>query len=63
MREGDLVDFGKLWYNLQSLANILYLSKVHKSCQETMDTATEEEKFIRWDNRTKMKFVASDSHR
>ena len=36
---GDLPGFGPVWYNPQSLANILLLAEVRKLCRVTMDTS------------------------
>jgi Reverse transcriptase (RNA-dependent DNA polymerase) len=37
---GDLKNFGTVWYNPNSLANILSLAEVRRRCRCTMDTAT-----------------------
>ena len=36
---GDIPNFGEVWYNPQSLANILSLAAVRQQCRVTMDTA------------------------
>ena len=36
---GDIPNFGEVWYNPQSLANILSLAAVRQRCRITMDTA------------------------
>jgi hypothetical protein len=36
---GDIPNFGPVWYNPQSLANILSLAAVRKICRVTMDSA------------------------
>ena len=36
---GDIPNFGEVWYNPQSLANILSLAAVRQRCRVTMDTA------------------------
>jgi len=36
---GDIPNFGTVWYNPASIANILSLAAVHKVCRVTMDTA------------------------
>jgi Reverse transcriptase (RNA-dependent DNA polymerase) len=36
---GDLPGFGQVWYNENSLANILSLAEVRKVCRVTMDTS------------------------
>ena len=38
---GDLNNFGPVWYNPKSLANILSLAEVRVKCRVTMDTAVE----------------------
>lgn len=36
---GDFPNLGPVWYNQESIANILSLADVHKVCRITMDTA------------------------
>ena len=38
---GDIPNFGTVWYNPRSIANILSLAAVRKVCRITMDTAVE----------------------
>ena len=38
---GDLKNFGTVWYNPNSLANILYMEEVCKRCRITMDMQKE----------------------
>ena len=56
-----MANFGTVWYNPQSLANILSLAEVHKRCRVTMDTATEKAIIIHRENGTNMKFLESNS--
>ena len=42
---GDLENFGEVWFNPSSLANILSLAMVRKRCCVTMDTSAEPMKF------------------
>ena len=56
-----MADFGTLWYNPQSISNILSLEDFHKLCQVNIYTATEKEIVIHRANGTKMKFVDSNS--
>ena len=54
---GDFPNLGTVWYNNESLANILSLSKVSKVCRMTMDTGTEKAMCVRRLDGTVMKFV------
>lgn len=38
---GDIPNFGQVWYNPSSIANILSLASVRKVCRITMDTAVD----------------------
>ena len=38
---GDVQNFGTVWYNPHSLANIMSLAQVRRQCRVTMDTAVE----------------------
>jgi hypothetical protein len=38
---GDVANFGAVWYNPKSIANILSLAEVRRQCRVTMDTALE----------------------
>jgi hypothetical protein len=38
---GDIMNFGTVWYNPSSLANILSLAEVRRKCRCVMDTAVE----------------------
>ena len=60
-QEGDLDNFVTVWYNPQSLTNILSIVEFHKRCRVTMDMATEKRNFTCRANGTKMKFVESNS--
>ena len=60
-QERDLANFLTVWYNPQSLADIMSLEEVQKQCRVTMDTATEKAIVIHRANGTKMKFVESNS--
>ena len=53
---GDLQNFGEVWYNPKSLANILSLAHVRKTCRVTMDTAIENCLIIHRQDGTEMKF-------
>jgi hypothetical protein len=39
---GDLSNFGEVWYNRESLANILSMAEVRKRNRITMDTDIEQ---------------------
>ena len=56
-----MANFLTVWYNLQFLANILYLEEVHNQFRVTMDTATEKSIVIHRENGIKMNFVESSS--
>jgi Zinc knuckle len=52
----DLINFGRVWFNPESIANILSLSEVRKVCRVTMDTAEEASMCIHKKNGALMKF-------
>ena len=54
--EGDLTNFGTVWYNPQSLANILSLAAVRKVCRVTMDSSIEPSISVHRSNGGIMKF-------
>ena len=54
---GDVRNFGPVWYNPNSLANILSLAEVRKRCRVTMDTAIEPAICVHRPNGSIMKFV------
>jgi Reverse transcriptase (RNA-dependent DNA polymerase)/Zinc knuckle len=54
---GDVNNFGTVWYNPDSLANILSLAEVRKVCRVTMDTDDEPAMFVHRNNGMVMKFV------
>ena len=53
---GDLSNFGEVWYNEKSLANILSMAAVRKRNRITMDTDIEAALFVHRHNGTIMKF-------
>ncbi len=54
---GEVKNFGTVWYNPHSLANILSLAQVRKRFRVTMDTAVEASISIHHLNGTVMKFT------
>jgi hypothetical protein len=54
---GDIKNFGTVWYNPESLANILSLADVRKQCRVTMDTKIEPAMCVHRPNGKIMKFV------
>jgi hypothetical protein len=40
---GTITNFGTVWYNPESITNILFLAQVRKVCRITMDTAVQPE--------------------
>jgi hypothetical protein len=58
---GDLPGFGTVWYNKDSIANILSLAAVRKLCRITMDTLVEPAILVHKTNGTIMKFTESDT--
>jgi hypothetical protein len=54
---GDIPNFGQVWFNPQSIANILSLAAVHKVCQITMDTAVEPAFNVHKKDGSIMKFI------
>jgi hypothetical protein len=53
---GDIPNFGSVWFNPASIANILSLAAVRKVCRVTMDTAVEAAMFVHKLNGDLMKF-------
>ncbi len=53
---GDVKNFGTVWYNPSSLANILSLAEVRKMCRIIMDTNVEAALIVHHTNGTMMKF-------
>jgi hypothetical protein len=53
---GDFANLGMVWYNPDSIANILALSDVRRVCRVTMDSASEPAILIHRTNGTVMKF-------
>jgi len=53
---GEVQNFGTVWYNPQSLANILSLAEVCKKFQVTMDTDVELALCVHRVNKTIIKF-------
>jgi hypothetical protein len=54
---GDIPNFGTVWYNPNSLANILSLAEVRKNNRVTMDTAVEPALCVHLANGSVMKFT------
>ncbi len=53
---GDLANFGEVWYNTQSLANILSMAEVRKKNRITMDTDVEPALLVHRHDGSIMKF-------
>jgi Zinc knuckle len=53
----DFKNLGVVWYNEQSIANILSFSEVRKKCRVTMDTSLEPAMFIHRADGSTMKFT------
>ena len=58
---GDFPNLGQVWFNPQSIANILSLSAVRKVCRVTMDTGNEVAICVHRVDGSVMKFVEHDS--
>ena len=58
---GDLPNFGTVWYNPNSLANILSMADVRKRCRITMDSEKEAAILGHRTNRSVMKFSEFNS--
>jgi hypothetical protein len=54
---GDFKNLGTVWYNPNSIANILSLSEVRKVCRVTMDTTADAAMVIHREDGSTMKFV------
>ena len=55
--KGDIANYGSVWFNENSLANILSLSEVRKRCRITMDTDVEPAIFVHRSDGSSMKFI------
>jgi hypothetical protein len=53
----DFRNLGVVWYNSESIANILSLSEVRRVCRVTMDTSVEAAILIHGKDGSTMKFV------
>jgi hypothetical protein len=58
---GDFANLGEVWFNIESIANILSLAEVRKVCRVTMDTSTEPALHVHRLDGTVMKFVEHES--
>lgn len=58
---GDFPNLRQVWYNSQSIANLLSLAKVRKVCRVTMDTSQEPALLVHRLDRLLMKFVEHPS--
>ena len=58
---GEIANFGTVWYNPDSIANILSLAEVRKVCRVTMDTAVEPAICVHRANGKIMKFIEFSS--
>jgi len=54
---GEVQNFGTVWYNPDSLANILSLAEVRCKYRVTMDSALEPSMCVHWSDGTIMKFI------
>jgi hypothetical protein len=54
---GDIKNFGTVWYNPNSLANIFSLATVRKRCRITMDTSVEAALCVHRSGGSIMKFI------
>ena len=58
---GNVKNFGEVWYNPDSLANILSMAAIRKVCRITMDTTVEPAMNVHRKNGTVMKFKVYQS--
>ena len=58
---GDFPQLGTVWYNQESIANILSLSAVRKLCRVTMDTSAEPSMLVHRNDGSVMKFTEHPS--
>ena len=58
---GDFPNLGEVWYNRNSIANILSLAEVRKVCRVTMDTSDEPALVVHRVDGTTMKFAEHPS--
>ena len=54
---GDFPNLGEVWYNSESMANILSLAEVRKVCRVTMDSSSEPAMIVHRLDGSMMKFV------
>ena len=58
---GDFPNLGEVWYNKDSMANILSLAEVRKVCRVTMDSSDEPAMIVHRLDGSEMKFTEHDS--
>jgi hypothetical protein len=58
---GDFPNLGEVWFNRDSIANILSLADVRKVCRDTMDTSTEPALLVHRLDGSIMKFLEHSS--
>ena len=58
---GDFPNLGQVWYNPDSIANILSLADVRKVCKISMDTSKEPTIFVHRLDGSVMKFIEHPS--
>ena len=54
---GDVPNLGEVWYNRESMANILSLAEVRKVCRVTMDSSSEPAMIVHRLDGSTMKFL------
>ena len=59
---GDITNFGTVWYNPDSLANILSLGEVMSQCRVTLDSAIKAALIVHKKDGTTMKFEKYNNH-
>jgi hypothetical protein len=59
--QGHLPNFGPVWYHPDSVANILSMAAVSKTCRVTMDTQAESAILVHRNNKSVLRFVQCPS--
>ena len=59
--KGNIINFGMVWFNENSLVNIISLAEVPKHCRVTMDTDVEPVIIVHQKSEPKMKFIDFDT--
>lgn len=59
--KGNIINFGLVWFNENSLANIISLEEIRKHCRVTIDTYVEPAIIVHRKNGSEMNFIQFDT--